>query len=75
MKKSGTLLSLFFGCALTLALSSQVASACLLIIHSKDRRGDMTCQYTSEDADWCYYNCTCTGNCDQLYADFGLEEY
>lgn len=75
MKKSATLLSLFFGCALTLALSSQAASACLSIIHAKDGRGDMTCHYEREDADWCYYNCTCSGNCDDLYADFGLEEY
>jgi hypothetical protein len=59
----------------TLTLSNQVANACLSIIHAKNSRGDMTCTGTGSDADWCYYNCTCEGNCDALYAQFGLEEY
>lgn len=74
-KPAATLLSLAFGCVLTVALSSQAAFACLNRIHAKNNSGDMNCTYTHEDADWCYYSCTCTGNCDALYAQFGLEEY
>jgi len=39
----------------------------------------VSCNLTGEDAEWCYYDCTCTGTnatesrCDQLYASAGLE--
>lgn len=56
----------------TVVISNQTAQACLRIISAKDSRGDMVCQKTSEDAEWCYYNCTCTGDCDRLYDQFGL---
>jgi hypothetical protein len=76
MKKSvATRLSVLFAAVLTVALSNQAAVACLLRIHATQGSNDMMCVYESEDADWCYYQCTCTGNCDELYAQFGLEEY
>jgi hypothetical protein len=70
-----TLLKYFLAAVLLVTLSNQVANACLQIIHAKDRRGDMECFYTGADADWCYYDCTCSGNCNALYDEFGLESY
>ena len=76
MKKSvAPRLAVFFTAVLTVALANEAAVACLLRIHATNRSGDMLCVYEREDADWCYYQCTCTGNCDALYNQFGLESY
>lgn len=72
---TATLLKLFVTAILVVAFSNQVANACLERIHATQGANDMDCYLEGSDANWCYYQCTCTGNCDALYAQFGLEAY
>jgi hypothetical protein len=58
--------------ALTLALAAGAAAQCALVVVGKDAQGTASCSFTGEDANWCYYDCTCTGNCDNVYTQLGL---
>ncbi len=69
------LVSLCAVVAFTIVLGSGVAKACLSDIQANDDRGGFYCSLTGSDAHWCYYDCTCHGNCDDLYDQFGLEAY
>ena len=70
------LLVLFAICipvVLAFTLASQVAMAsCMTIVCGADRNGSMTCRLTGEDASWCYYDCTCDGDCTNIYDQLGL---
>lgn len=84
MKKIGLVLatalfSLFLG-----AISAQVAFACADTIRvehyapSGSSNATVNCSNTGEDANYCYYERTCTGSaattslCDNMYAGAGL---
>jgi len=54
-------------------LASQVAMAsCLTFITGANADGGMFCELTGEDAKWCYYDCTCEGDCTAIYEQLGL---
>jgi len=60
----------------TVGLASGVAHACARGIHAADDGGNyFHCRLTGSDSQWCYYDCTCTGDCEDLYNQFGLEAY
>jgi hypothetical protein len=54
--------------------ASGVARACVTYMAAVDGNSGSHyfCSNTGEDARWCYYDCTCWGDCDQLYAADGL---
>ena len=71
------LLSVVFAiCApvvLAFTLASQVAMAsCITILCGSTPNGGVFCELTGEDARWCYYNCTCDGDCTDIYNQLGL---
>jgi hypothetical protein len=37
-----------------------------------DSNGSVQCTSTGEDANWCYYDCSCTGSCGNVYDQLGL---
>ncbi|MBV9925479.1 MAG: hypothetical protein JOZ96_10720 [Acidobacteria bacterium] len=59
----------------TLVFANVVANACARAIFADDRRGFMACNLTGSDSQWCYYDCSCEGNCNALYDQLGLEAY
>ncbi len=76
---------LFFGMVIfSLCLGAISALAYRNVVSVYGTQGDsgfdavVSCNLTGEDANWCYYDCTCTGRnatdskCDQLYAAAGL---
>lgn len=66
------LLMLFVAAVLTISSASMAAGFCANVLTGKDSNGSVVCVWYLEDADWCYYNCECTGNCDNVYAELGL---
>ena len=68
-------LKLLLTAILVVTFSNQVANACLQIIHATQGANDLMCRGDGEDANWCYYICECTGNCDAMYDQLGLEAY
>lgn len=72
MKKIG----IFFGMTLlSLCLGSVSAFGCGLIIASGGGGASFNCIITGSDANFCYYDCTCSGTdaaCDRLYDINGL---
>ena len=75
VKKLGLFIGVMF---LSLCLGAISALACRNSIGVYSTLGDgasVSCSLTGQDANWCYYDCTCTGTdarCDQLYAAAGL---
>lgn len=63
---------------LTISLASGIAKAqCSVVITGVDGNSGagFSCLNTGEDANFCYYDCTCTGSkaiCDKLYKAAGL---
>jgi len=58
---------------LALTVASQVAMAsCVTFISGTDDEGFVFCELTGEDAQWCYYNCECDGECANIYDQLGL---
>ena len=80
MKKVGLYFSMVL---LSLLLGAVSAFACRNHISVYGTKGSsgfdatVSCSLTGEDANYCYYDCTCTGTesrCDELYAAAGLED-
>ncbi|MFN7947447.1 MAG: hypothetical protein U0Z53_19010 [Blastocatellia bacterium] len=50
-------------------------AACLDTILGRKDGTYVSCTLTGEDSQWCYYDCTCSGdlsNCDKVYDQLGL---
>jgi hypothetical protein len=54
--------------------AATAAGSCLTLIVASDSHGGINCQFTGEDADYCYYDCICIGTCSQIYDAMGLED-
>ncbi len=69
---------LFFGVmVLVFAFGAVSAYACrgAIGVYTPDNTGSVQCSLTGQDANWCYYDCECSGTptvCDRLYAAAGL---
>jgi len=59
---------------LVICSGASAAASCLLVIVGGDSSGSLACVYTGEDANYCYYNCACQGNCDKIYEELELED-
>jgi len=70
-----SLFSLCLALVFTIVFANGVAKACARAVFANDNRGFVSCGLTGSDSNWCYYDCTCEGNCDALYNQLGLEEY
>ncbi|MGH9825558.1 MAG: hypothetical protein ACREDR_20190, partial [Blastocatellia bacterium] len=56
--------SLIIALVFTLLIASAAArasDACLSVVDGADSNGSEACVLTGEDANWCYYDCTCLG--------------
>jgi hypothetical protein len=60
--------------ALIIALATSAAAYCVTIVSGGDANGTALCTNTGEDADYCYYNCSCIGNCDNVYEELMMED-
>lgn len=64
--------------AVTVVMARGVANAyCAPILGAVDKASNsaIMCKNTGADAEWCYYDCWCSGDqtaCDQMYDFFGL---
>jgi hypothetical protein len=73
MKRLHKLFLGFAGIAFLIVWSSaSVAKGCIMFVNARDTNGYVECQLSGEDADWCYYQCDCTGDCSGLYDSLGL---
>jgi len=73
MKRLHKLLLSFAGIAFLVVWSSgSVAKGCIMFMNASDTKGYVECNLSGEDANWCYYECACTGNCGDLYDQLGL---
>ena len=79
MKRSiASLASLCFAAILSVTLASGIAQACLSAITGTDYGGTaaLGCRLTDSDANYCYYDCLCTGSargCKSVAAELGIE--
>jgi hypothetical protein len=70
--------SLFFATvfvALTLGYATAFACQGAYGIYSTNNSGSLQCQLTGQDANWCYYDCTCSASaatCDRWYDQLGM---
>lgn len=68
--------SLVITLVFTLLIASAAArasDACLGVIGGADSSGSEACSLTGEDANYCYYDCTCIGDCSNVDRILGLE--
>ena len=81
MKRIPSLLIIVLAVIFTIGMASKVGLACASSIYGMNSTGDhVHCTSTGSDANWCYYNCECHndhggGDCEDIYADLGLEAY
>jgi hypothetical protein len=81
MKRLTSLLGLCLAVAVTIGAASEVGYACATSIYGADENGDhVHCSLTGSSKTYCYYSCTCHndrggGDCENIYADLGLEAY
>jgi hypothetical protein len=57
---------------ITICSASTAAAYCAVVVTGSDSKGSVICTSTGEDANWCYYDCECTGSCDNVYDQLGL---
>jgi hypothetical protein len=73
MKRLYKLLLGFAGIAFLVVWSSaSVAKGCAMYINARDTNGSVHCDLSGEDADFCYYQCDCVGDCGDIYDQLGL---
>lgn len=81
MKRIRSLLIMVLAVIFTIGMASRVGLACANSLYGMDSNGDhVHCSLTGQDRNWCYYNCECDnyrggGDCENIYADLGLEAY
>ncbi len=64
--------------SLSVVLASGVAKACAREVFAGGSGNEYVhCSLTGSDANWCYYDCTCSGpgDCEDIYSDLGFEAY
>jgi hypothetical protein len=65
-------LTLIAAVFLTISSASRVAGACLTSIGGADPHNALLCDLTGEDADYCYYDCSCMGDCSGIADQLGI---
>lgn len=58
---------------LTIWGASSVAASCLSVVAGYTSDSSLVCNYTGEDANYCYYDCVCKGFCDPIADQLGIE--
>lgn len=58
---------------LIVSAAARASDACLGVVDGADSHGNEVCSLTGEDANYCYYDCTCWGDCSNIDRILGLQ--